>query len=136
MTTPQEIIDDIVSYFADRAEVTAVYLYGSAAADRLTSESDVDVGVLYRREQRPTAARQLADQSALAARLNRDVDLVVLNDASPILRMQILKNGRLIVTNDQSTVYDFFVRTTNDYFDLKRVRQEIEKNLARVTIYD
>ena len=48
--------------------------------------------------------------------------------------MQVLKNG-LVVKKDSHTYNDFFVRTLNEYDDLKYYRQEIEKNILKGRIY-
>lgn len=132
----EQIAQEIRTFFHDREAVTAVYLFGSAAQGRMNRFSDIDVAVLYRRNQTPDLRRQLADQETLSERLNRTVDLVNLNTASPILGRQVLKNGRLLLNQDPSAVNNYFVQTLNAYFDLKRSRREIEANLYNVSIYD
>ncbi len=47
-----------------------------------------------------------------------------------------MKKGICILNHDPSSVNSFFVKTLNEYFDLKQVRQVIEKNLRHVSIYD
>ena len=64
-----------------------------------------------------------------------EVDIVVLNNASPVIRMQVLKKGALLVNKDHKVYNDFFVRTVNEYDDLKRTRKEIENNILRGRIY-
>jgi len=60
---------------------------------------------------------------------------VNLDDASPILRMQVLKYGIRVYTRDVRRVNEFFVRTINEYDDLKRVRKPIEDNILKGRIY-
>jgi len=57
-----------------------------------------------------------------------------LNTASPILKLQVLKYGKLI-KKDQKTYNDFFVRTLNEYDDLQYTIREIENNMLRGKIY-
>ncbi len=131
----EQIKEQIRAFFTGREEVTAVYLYGSAAQDRLTLHSDIDIGVLYKEDAQPDFQQQMSDTAALSTQLNREVDLVTLNQASPILRMQLLKKGELLINNAPHQVNLFFIKTINDYFDLKQVRRPIEEHLREVTIY-
>ncbi len=130
-----QIKEQIRAFFAGREDVTAVYLYGSAVQGRLTPHSDIDIGILYKEDTQPDFQRQMGDAASLSAPLNRDVDLVTLNDASPILRMQVLKKGELLSNNAPHQINLFFIKTINEYFDLKQVRRPIEEHLREVTIY-
>lgn len=118
--------------FADAADrVAAVYLFGSVAAGRDHARSDVDVAVLYRDGYVPDGWARLELIADLSLRLGREVDVAVLNDASPILGMQVLRNGRRLMTFDERRVNRFFVDTVNQYADLKIVRRPIERALGR-----
>jgi predicted nucleotidyltransferase len=86
------------------ADVAAAYLFGSTAADRTHRESDVDVGVLLRRASHPTRAERFEAgirlAGALQAELARPVDLVVLNDAPPLLGRSIVTRGIRLLCRD------------------------------------
>jgi len=90
------------------------------------------LGVYYK--QIPNTIEYFEMKEDYSEKLKREVDIVVLNIADPIIRMQVLKNG-LIVKKDTYTYNDFFVRTLNEYDDLKYYRQEIEKNILKGKIY-
>lgn len=108
-----------------RVAPDAILLYGSLAADRLGAESDVDVGLLLgRRRIDPfELARLRTDVEAL---LGRDVDLVNLDTASPILAMEVLRLHRVARARRGDAIEDLVARTLTAYFDLKRVRKPIE----------
>jgi hypothetical protein len=57
------------------------------------------------------------------------VDLVVLDDCSPILAMQVLREGSLLACRDPEALEAFIVRTLTDYADLKIIRREAERHL-------
>jgi len=98
---------------------------------------DIDIAVLYYRETVPDFFERLDFQVALTDIVRKEVDLVTLNIVSPILKMQVLKKGELILVNDRRKVNEFFVRTVNEYFDVKRVREPIIKTLlAHPIIHD
>jgi predicted nucleotidyltransferase len=123
-----DILTPISSILRGYPEIELAFLFGSYAGGTATAESDMDIAILCR--QAPSFDRSQEIRSALCAGMKREVDLVVLNGASPILRMQVLKKG--IILLDNASVYeDFFVRTTGEYDDLKRVRNGIEERILR-----
>ena len=130
----QHVVQVVQAYFRERTEIAAVYLYGSVVKGHLTPESDIDIGVLNSAASQPDPQQSADDQAALAAALGREVDLVSLAEASPILRYQVLKHGDRILTLDEKVVNQFFVRTVNEYCDLKMVRRDIEARMKEVRI--
>jgi len=62
---------------------------------------------------------------AIARRLNIEI-----NRAGPVIRMQALKTGILLVS-EKGAYEEFFTATVNEYDDLKYNRREIEENLLR-----
>ena len=106
----------------------AVILFGSRATGRSRASSDHDLAVLFARP-RPGWAVVRRLQSDLEEVLGSSVDLVVLDDASPIVAMQVLRQGRLLDCRDAQALEDFTVRTLTDYADLKITRAPIEKRV-------
>jgi len=109
-----------------------VFLFGSFARGFGTDESDVDVAIMFEKVPDFYELCDLKDQ--LSRRVGKEVDIVRLNTASPIIRMQVLRYG-LLVKRDKRTYNDFFVSTLREYYDLKYVRKEIEENLLKGRIY-
>ncbi|HVH29768.1 MAG TPA: nucleotidyltransferase domain-containing protein [Vicinamibacterales bacterium] len=106
---------------AGRRNVQAAYIFGSTATGRSRPESDVDVAVLL--AQRPGRGRTLTDRLRLIADLDSalhrsDVDVVILNDAPPLLAHRILSKGRLVFERSASARVRFQVRTAARYLDL------------------
>lgn len=71
--------------------VEVVVLFGSAAQGRLRPGSDVDLGWLGL----ASAEEQASMRRRLEERLGRDVHLVDLRSASELLRIEIVRTGRL-----------------------------------------
>ena len=111
-------------------EPAAILLFGSAAGDRLRADSDVDLAVLLGHLS-PDAFALASLRTDLAELLGRDVDLAVLDTASPILAMEVLRRHRLLANPRPEVLRRFTVRTLGSYFDLKRVRRPIEESLQR-----
>ena len=104
-----------------RREIQAAYLFGSAATGRTRADSDVDVAVLL---ERPLGSRHLLDyrlklMTDLGAALHRsDVEVVILNDAPPLLAHRILSKGQLVFERSASARVRFQVRIAALYADL------------------
>lgn len=104
-------------------QIAAAYLFGSAARGELRADSDLDVGLVLR-DRRATAAdchRMLMD---LAGRLEavsegRPVDLVVLDAQGPILRHEVLVDGRCVYEADRERRIDFESETHSLYIDFR-----------------
>lgn len=116
-----------MAFLEKRFGLDVLWLFGSEAQGTTHPESDVDLAALFR--QRPDALEVLGARGDLEEILGREVDLVDLDRASPILAMQVLKHGRLLVDRDPRRRIAFFVRTLNLYEDLKIQRRDIERRL-------
>jgi predicted nucleotidyltransferase len=111
-------------FAADPRGAVSVYLFGSVARGEARTDSDVDVGVLF--EAAPAArleAPQFALESELERRLQRRVQVVALNAASPDLVHRVLRDGILVLDRDRSARIRFEVRSRNEYFDMAPIRR-------------
>lgn len=129
----KDIIEMLKEYFKDKEETLLVFIFGSLVGGHMTRESDVDIAILFKRM--PDFKEILHLKDEVSELMKRETDIVVLNNSSPIIRMQVLKNGVLVVNKNSAIYNDFFVRTIKEYDDLKRLRKEIEENILRGRIY-
>ena len=127
----QKVVRD---HFSNRSNVAGVYLFGSVLGKTFNRDSDIDIGILYRADSIPNWEETNQDRFSLMDLLKIEVDLVILNNATPILCYQVLKLGQCILNLESHEVNQFFVRTINDYFDLKETRRPIEQKLNQVRI--
>lgn len=130
MEASSEISQGIIQYFEKKPEALTVFLYGSWARERQTIQSDVDVAVFFAREAIPNWEAQLRIKADLENLLNKTVDLIVLNKASPILKHQVFRYGKRLLQRDTKSFNRFWVQSLNEYDDLKRIRAPIERALA------
>ena len=103
------------------AEVRLVYLFGSVARGEDRRSSDLDVGVVFSPVPEPVQLDQLA--SDLEAAAGRRVDLVVLNEAAPLLTHEAIRAGRVIVCRDDDERVEFETRATARYLDTAHLRR-------------
>lgn len=102
--------------------VASAYLFGSHAAGRAHRESDVDVGVLldwvvHRSRVERFEVRVLLGSWLVGALRTNEVDVVILNDATPHLGRHIVTTGRRVfcahATADHAYVRDVQLRAAD-----------------------
>jgi hypothetical protein len=124
----EEALSRAAALLENRFRPAAILLYGSRARGNDQASSDIDLAILI--------GRAGVDPFAIAAAktdleeiLGAPVDLAVLDEVSPILRMEALRCHRILRKREPEVFETFVVRTLGDYFDLKKVREPIERAL-------
>ncbi|MFQ5454952.1 MAG: nucleotidyltransferase domain-containing protein [Nitrospirota bacterium] len=129
-----EITKRLKEFFSISKNVIFVFLFGSFAKGNVTPLSDIDIAAFFRNT--PDFYRINDMREELSELLNiAAVDIVVLNNASPIIKMQVLKKGNILVNKVPGIYNSFFVSTVKEYDDLKQLRKEVEENILRGKIY-
>ena len=124
--------ENLEEFSLQRTNFLLVFLFGSFAGGFGTDESDVDVAIMFKKVPDFYELSDLQEQLSRCA--GKEVDILILNTASPIIKMQVLRYG-LLVMRDKRAYNDFFVSTLKEYYDLKYLRKEIEENLLKGRIY-
>lgn len=95
--------------------IIAAWLFGSARDGEVSDRSDLDIGVLF---QSKPGLDELSDlRAAVQEELQlEEIDLVVLNDSSPILRFEAL-SGRLLCSRDDGKRAEFASLSAREYED-------------------
>jgi len=128
----QALVDRIVALLEERFGLDALFVFGSEASGTHHRGSDLDLAALLRR--RPGALELLDAQTELEGIARRDVDLVDLSAASPILARQVLHGGRCVFGSEAPALAHFEATLPSRYEDLKRVRTEAESALVQRVI--
>jgi predicted nucleotidyltransferase len=105
-----DLVESLKARLAEVCDLDFAFLYGSRAHGDARGDSDVDVAVYFA----PTVSERdlFRRRLEIAADLESlgDPDVVVLNQAPPLLAHRALM-GRPIVINDRTSYVRFFVRT-------------------------
>jgi len=120
-------------FLEGRGQILLFFVFGSFVTRRVTPHSDIDIGILFETVPDVYETNRLRDE--LTGLLNRDTDVIVLNNASPILRMQVLKKGMLVFSKERRYFHQFFVDTVNQYDDLKQIRKNCEDNILKRRVH-
>lgn len=108
--------DELARYFEDQGAQHA-YLFGSMARGKETPDSDCDLAVLMPEPWDPKDGLRCAAvmESELRALCGRPVDLVFLNDASALLRFEVIRYGQVLYTADDSGRQEMEKRARDAY---------------------
>lgn len=100
--------DQIADYFKKKPGIVAVYLFGSHASGSDVPESDVDISVLFDRND-PDYIHSLMDEILLnlPKLLRKDIHPVAMNSASEALLKQIFAKGRCLLVKDSRKLAEF-----------------------------
>ena len=101
--------------FENTLQVIAAWVFGSAQEGEIRPEGDLDIAVLF--DSKPSLDERLELLIQLQRAFNfEDIDLVVLNGASPITRFEAV-SGRLIYSRDAGQQAEFVSLTAREYED-------------------
>jgi hypothetical protein len=121
----KEIVEKALKVFHRHDRVVAVWLFGSAAEERMRVGSDLDLAVLF--QEKPPFEVWADLRADLQEALKfEDIDLVTLNEAHPILRFEAVR-GKCLYCVDPEAVAAFVSLSAREYEDtmafLERGRQ-------------
>lgn len=106
-----------------------VVLFGSVARGRTHRESDIDVGVLTERPL--TFNQRLKLWHELSSLFHAEIDLAVLNHASPLFGFAVARDGRLLYERDAYAWKNWRSYKTRQYWDTTKFRVAMKGYLAR-----
>lgn len=127
---------DILGFFEKIHYVSAIILFGSFSRNAENEKSDIDLAVLYEQNHVPSVETLISLREDLGSLLHRDVDLICLNTASPILGMQVYKDGKNLLVKDEKELACYYMRLFSDYAELKELRAPMEKDILKRKYYD
>jgi predicted nucleotidyltransferase len=118
-------------------EVKLAYMFGSAARDRLTSTSDIDVAVAA--ETKLPLETRLAMAMQLSKALHREVDLIDLQEVTGEILQQSLCQSIQLLQKDAGLYAHLIQRLWFDQADLmpyrRRILAERRRRFLRGTQY-
>lgn len=128
----EEYKDKIVNLCKEKT-VEAVYLFGSYAQDTASPLSDIDFAILLstKNKQDNQELRRFFINALIRIFHKNDLDVVLLNEAPPALRFNIIKNGKLLYVDNEKERIDFESQTIIDYIDTYPLRDVYNRYLFK-----
>lgn len=121
---PEDLCRRINNFARGHVEIVAIYIFGSIATAKNRAGSDIDVAIMFRSPIKGMERVQL--ETSLSNLLERDVDLTVFEEASPLLQHQILKYGCLVYESDPKERVRQEVVARREYLDTTVLHKVIE----------
>lgn len=111
-------------YFAHQPDVVLAYLFGSVARGQGDHFSDVDVAVLFVEFIGAERRSELCIEQSFGLQkfADRQVQVVALNTASPVLKFQVLAEGKMLFARSEIERIEFHVRSVKVYHDTQSLR--------------
>lgn len=119
LADPGHTVSSLREFLSHDENVLFALLFGSYASGRQTPKSDIDLAVYFLCP--PSGLGVLDLLNRLSSLSPVDVDLIVLNTASPFLRHQVLRYGRPLVVKDRVLYRVFREKTMSEYDEYKHV---------------
>ena len=117
-------------------KVKFALIYGSILTEYFTQESDIDLGIYLGK--RPDLNESFRIKEDLEKHFDHqyEFDVMILDSADPIIAMQILANGQLIIEDDRLAFIKYKARMISEYLDFKMDRKIIEDRIGEGSVYD
>ena len=128
----EALAEGLKRYFSGVKEVVAVYLFGSATRGK-ESPGDIDLAILLDRTIPPDLLSdiKLRLMREVEDAAGREVDLVFLGEADPVLEHQVRKYGRLLFERDRGERIRYEILSRKRYFDFLIYHRRYMKELRR-----
>ena len=102
----------LIKYFEEEANIILAFIFGSVSKGFEGEDSDLDIGVYLRDKQEEGRIwRKISEIT------QKEIDLILLNDAAPTLISNILKTGVPVVIKDKKVYWDLFLEKTREAED-------------------
>ena len=124
--TLHEIENILIEYFQKHPEIEVAYIFGSVAQGRNNVLSDIDIAVITDDQQISGKTYRYGYKAEILTDLSKQlktnkIDLVILNEATTLLKHRVLYYGKLIYSKNERKRIDFQIDTINRYNDFKHL---------------
>ncbi|HEY0552643.1 MAG TPA: nucleotidyltransferase domain-containing protein [Thermoanaerobaculia bacterium] len=123
-----DLLERLRQHAASLSEVKLAVLFGSTARGQARKGSDVDLGLLLDPDTRSVRLHVEAD---LARAAQHEVDVVYLNEAPPLLRFEITRDGILIFEREEGLWTLSKVKAMVDWWDWAPIARRINRTMIQ-----
>ena len=132
----KDLAKKILHYFDDKPHIVSITLFGSYAKNTAVDTSDVDIAILCEKSHIPNSLTLMTWKEDISTLVHKDVDLICLNTSSPMIGMQVYKNGKDLVIKNAREHANYQMLLFSEYAELKELRAPMEKNILKRKYYD
>lgn len=110
-------------------DLTAIYLFGSWGTEFETKESDIDIAILLATKVSQKEVWEFGQD--LAVKMKQNVDLLELKNASTVMRMQIVSEGKRIYCGNRRASEQYEDYVFSSYVRLNEERKGIIEDIQK-----
>lgn len=121
-----EINEILEKYFKKHPEIELAYIFGSIPQGRANPLSDIDIALNIDHQQVNESLYRYGYKAEILADLikllkTNNIDIVILNEANPLLKHKVLYSGKLIYSKNEKKRIQFQVDAISKYNDYKYI---------------
>lgn len=113
-----DIIEKCKNILVGYEDIVFAYIFGSYVQGKMRADSDIDIAIYL--EKKIDIDTYLEIKAYLSETFKREIDLIILNNATPLLKYEIYKNNILLFARDKSIETNYKVKTLFEYSDMKK----------------
>ncbi len=125
-----EIAEAIKSVLEKHKEISFAYLYGSFARGE-PKPRDIDIGIFLRKDFRKNSFYEADVALEIEKKVSRNIEVVILNEKPLRFLNQVLRYGKIIISNDEKERVRFETSITKSYIDFKPYYREYDEMRAK-----
>ena len=123
----ETLLNNIKNYLIRNKNIIAIVLFGSYARKMENNNSDIDIAIKLDREFSKKERFEL--QLQLEELVNKDIDLLNLDDLDDGVRYEVLINGETLYAKDELKFELYKLEMYREYLELNESRAKIIENL-------
>ena len=113
---------DLLDKLVNKYQITLIVLFGSYAENKVREDSDIDIGIYLANKIGVKEETNLIEDMVHAFKRD-NIDLVILNTASPVLRFEVVRNGKLLFERTQGDFLQFKLLSMKRYWEYSRFQK-------------
>lgn len=121
--------EEIVKIILNNLKCEAIVLFGSFARGTQNAESDIDIAIKVKEKIDKKEIYKLSN--ILADKLNKEIDLINLDEIGDTFRYEILINGKTLYCKDELQFELYKLDMYREFLELNESRQEIINNIKK-----
>ncbi len=118
-------VKKLKSLFSKRPEINTAVLFGSCSKGRGRKGSDVDIAILLNEYRFVPWEYKSKLTDGLEKICDREIDLLILNEASPHIAYRVVKEGKILFQKNQSFWSQFVVKTISMNEDMEILYRKV-----------
>ncbi|EIW20880.1 MULTISPECIES: type VII toxin-antitoxin system MntA family adenylyltransferase antitoxin [Pelosinus] len=127
-----KLIERLKDFFAERQDIMFAWLFGSSATGLTTRFSDIDIAVYVRDHTVLTDMDWYLQLKAdLMELVNKEIDLVVLNNARPLIKHTANMQKKVLLSRNALFEAEYSLRVVKEYNDVRYWSRYSRQNLLR-----